>query len=84
MTFGDSTLADKNSNSNAAAGRLSMKNILAVDHFVNNSIDNKQDRLNTILNETFQMTVRQKIIEDSGLEIQNTPIALLNSTTAAK
>ena len=83
MTFGDTSPADKNTNSNAA-GRLSMQNILAVDHFVNNSIDNKQDRLNTILNETFQMTVRQQIIEDSGLDIHNMPIALLNSTTAAK
>ena len=43
-----------------------MNHILCSDHFVNNSIEvvGVQDRINTILNETFQLTVRQQIYED--------------------
>lgn len=51
-------------NTGEAAGRLSMQHILYADTFVNNSIDVGNDRLNTILNETFQLTVRQRIYEE--------------------
>ena len=40
---------------------MSMQHILCADTFVNNSIEvhgGHQDRINTILNETFQLTVR--------------------------
>ena len=45
-----------------------MPNVLVADAFVNNSVDVKHDRMNTLLNETFQMTVRQQIydVEDSN------------------
>ena len=40
--------------------------LLYADQFVNNSIDIKHDRINTLLNETFQLTVRQRIYEEEG------------------
>ena len=42
-----------------------MQQILYADNFINSSQDiGNQDRINTILNETFQLTVRQKIYEN--------------------
>ena len=42
-----------------------MQQILYADNFINSSQDmGQQERINTILNETFQLTVRQKIYEN--------------------
>jgi len=38
-----------------------MPAVLLQDSFVNNSVDIQHDRINTLLNETFQQTVRQQI-----------------------
>ena len=46
---------------------MSMQHILCADAFMNNSIEvqgGPLNRINTILNETFQLTVRQQIYEE--------------------
>ena len=46
---------------------MSLNNLLYADAFVNNSIEvqgGHQDRINTILNETFQLTIRQHIYNE--------------------
>ena len=58
------------------ANRISMQqHILYADTFVNNSIDvqgGQQDRINSILSETFQLTVRQHIYgEDEDDELDD-------------
>ena len=46
-----------------------MQQILYADNFINSSQDiGQQERINTILNETFQLTVRQKIYENDDEE----------------
>ena len=59
-----------------------MQHILYADTFVNNSIDmqiGNQDRINTILNETFQLTVRQQIYEEDGEDMDDFRGKLVNS-----
>ena len=59
--------------------RLSMQQILYADNFINSSQDiGQQERINTILNETFQLTVRQKIYENDDEESDGENAARLN------
>ena len=56
-----------------------MQQILYADNFINSSQDiGQQERINTILNETFQLTVRQKIYENDDEESDGENVARLN------
>jgi len=46
--------------------RMSLPPVLLAETFVNNSVCVKHDIIHNLLNETFQMTVRQQIYDEGG------------------
>jgi hypothetical protein len=53
--------------------------VLVADNFVNNSIYDEEDaRINTLLEETFQMTVRQRMYEDADQRSETNQSCIAN------